>query len=63
MKTTYFLVFGLFVYAQLSAQPTAPGAEAAALGGAFATQSSVFSSRHNVAGLGFLEKNAVDSSL
>ena len=57
------LLISLFLKVSVFAQPTAPSAEAAALGGAFATQSSVFSSRHNVAGLAFLEKNAVAAGL
>ncbi len=41
------------------AQPVEPGAKAAALGGSFVTQQSVFSAKHNVAGLAFLTNNAV----
>ena len=63
MKSLCLILLGIFLHAQLLAQPMAPGAEAAAVGSAFAMQTSVFSSRHNVAGLAFLEKNAIAAGL
>jgi hypothetical protein len=49
----------LLVVAVSRAQPVEPGAQAAALGGSYVSQTSIFSARHNVAGLAFLENNAV----
>jgi len=59
MKSASLLLIGILSCAFLTAQPSQPGAEATALGGSYVTQHSVFSSRHNVAGIAFLEKNAL----
>jgi hypothetical protein len=60
-----FLVFIFFACSCIAvfAQPAEPGAEAAALGGSYVVQHSVFSSRHNVAGLGAVERNAIGAGL
>ncbi len=63
MKKRVFLFLIFFGCLQTQAQPTQPSAEAAALGGSFVTQHAVFSSRHNVAGLAFLEKNAIGAGM
>ena len=49
----------LLVAGTLAAQPTEPGAAAAALGGSFVTQTSAFSARHNVAGIAGLQQNTL----
>lgn len=59
MKIVITLFAVLLCCNLMLAQPVAPGAEATAMGGSFVTQQSVFSSRHNVAGLAFLEKNTL----
>ena len=59
MKSALLLIFGILFNAFLLAQPSQPGAEATALGGTYVTQHTVFSTRHNVAGIAFEEKNAV----
>ncbi len=60
---SFTLYLFMLIAGQLVAQPTAPGAEAAALGGSYVVQQSVFSIRHNVAGMGALEGNAIGAGL
>lgn len=55
MRLTLIIVVCLFFKA--NCQPVQPGAEAAALGGSYITQTTIFSARHNTAGLAFLEQS------
>lgn len=56
LRLLFVLLFAGFVS---HAQPVEPGAQAAALGGSYVSQTSVFSAKHNVAGLAFLAQNAL----